>query len=229
VNPAELTEPVKIVKKRAKIFTLQEVAVILWVSDHHPKWELTPYLTFGLFGSARVCEAFRLDWDAYIEDECALILEAAATKKNQERVTENLPPVLLDWIKPYIKSSGPLSPPESTVEWRRAHYLIPAIRKILPHFVWRKNGLRKTSISAAYALTKDAKAVAADHGTSPEMIFSTYRAVMRTKDAAQYPQLTRNNITKYLRGLVPDEELDAWDRKYSALASTSPSAVAPPV
>ena len=42
------------------------------------------------------------------------------------------------------------------------------------------------------------------------------------KDAAQYPLLTRANITKYLRGLVPDQELDAWDCKYSVAALTSP-------
>jgi alpha-amylase/alpha-mannosidase (GH57 family) len=210
-----MTEPIKIVRKRIKAFSIQEIAVILWVADHNPEWELMPYIVCNLWGSSRVTESFGLDWSAYEPEESALIFEAGITKLNQERVTENLPPVLLNWIKPYIKSAGPITPPESTVEWRRSKFLIPAVQMILPTFQWLRNGLRKTSISADYAITKDAKATAAKHGTSPEMLYRNYRVVMRIKQAEKFAALTRANLTAHLRGLIPDEELDDWDDKFA--------------
>jgi hypothetical protein len=219
-----MTEPIKIVRKRNKAFGLRDLAVILWVADHHPEWDLVPYIAFCLWGSSRVCESFGLDWSVYTPEEGALVFEAGITKPNQERVTENLPPVLLDWIKPYIKAAGPITPPESTVEWRRSHYLIPAIQKILPEFEWLRNGLRKTSISADYAVTKDPKGTAAKHGTSPEMIFQNYRMVMKISPAEQFSQLTRANIVLFLRGLVPDADLTAWSDRYG-----QPSIAIPPV
>ena len=216
VNPADLVEPVKIIKKRAQVFSVEEVAVILYVADIHPELELVPYLSCGLYGSARVSEAFRLDWQDFILEERALVLEAAATKVNQERVSEDLPPVLIDWIRPYHQEKGPISPSESTVEWRRAHYLVPEIQKILPDFNWKRNALRKTSISATYAVTGDVKATATKHGTSPDIIFKNYRAVMRKAEAARYFELTRQTVFELLKGLIPEEERQAWHRKHQA-------------
>ncbi len=213
-NPADLTVPTKIVKKRIKTFTLQEIAVILWVADNHPNWELIPYLCLGLWGSARACEAYRLFWENLQQPDNCLVLEAAATKVNQERVTEDLPAVLMDWIRPYAKRVGPMAPPETTVEWRRARYLVPAVRKLLPAFKWVHNGLRKSSISAEYAASKDAKSVATRHGTSPEMLFRNYRAVMLKSQGEQYARMTRAGIIPYLRGIVPEAELTAWIKKW---------------
>jgi integrase len=215
-NPADLTEPIKIVKRRIKTFTLREIAALLWVADHHPEWELIPYIALGSWGSARACEAFRLDWANLQVGEKVLVYEAAATKTNQERVAENLPEVLLDWLKPYVEPSGPMSPPETTVEWRRSRFLVPAVKKLLPDFKWVHNGLRKSSISAEFAASKDARAVAVRHGTSPEMLFRNYRAVMLQSDGEAYFRLTRTGIVAHLRGVVPDAELDAWLHKHAS-------------
>ena len=107
-----------------------------------------------------------------------------------------------------------MCPPESTIEWRRVHYLIPAVQKILPGFYWKDNGLRKTSISVHFAFYKDAPLTAAQHGTSDRMIFKTYRKVMLRSQAKPYLHLGRAEIVDLLRGLIPDEELDAWAARF---------------
>ncbi len=94
-------------ERESRHFAFQEIAVIFWVSETNPQWELTPYLAFNAWGSSRACETYKLDWNMYDPDEKCLVLEAAITKPNQERVTEDLPDVLHDWCRPMYENPAP--------------------------------------------------------------------------------------------------------------------------
>jgi len=91
-----------------------------------------------------------------------------------------LQPNLAAWLLPYKRMTGRVVPAGSRRKLAR-------VREAAKLVVWPTNGLRHSFASYRLAAIHDAPRVAMELGhTSPQMLFSTYREVVRPGEADRY-------------------------------------------
>jgi integrase len=104
---------------------------------------------------------------------------------------------LREWVKPYASMSGAVVP----ANWRKK---LDFVRKAAGLARWPKNGLRHSYASYRLAAIHDAPRVASELGhTSPQMLYSTYREVVRPEEAKRYwniaPAAEMQNVVTFTR------------------------------
>jgi integrase len=89
-------------------------------------------------------------------------------------------PNLAAWLRPYAGLTGRVVP-------GGARRKLDRVRKAAGLARWPKNGLRHSFASYRQAAIDDAPRVAAELGhTSPQMLYSTYRELVRPEEAERY-------------------------------------------
>ena len=185
MNPVADIERPTITLDTPTIFTPQEAEWIMRKAEANPEWELVPFLALGLFAGLRTCELFNLRFEDIKFERRLIILSAHQTKTRTRRIVDHLAENLLAWLEPYAKSSGPVCPQETTVEWR-VPILVKAIQADHPEFVWKRNAMRHSSASYHLAKHRNENLTALIHGHRPEMLFRYYRELVCADEAAAY-------------------------------------------
>lgn len=185
-NPAKLVERAKKKPEPVKIFSAEELRIIL---IHSPE-DLVPVLAIGAFAGLRVAEIAGLDWSE-IKIDKGLIEVAAENAKTASRRFVPLEPVLRSWLEPLKCVTGSVIP-------RNVEKRLTAYRKLLaeeeksengvvtrPAVLWRDNGLRHSYGSYAIAREESADRVALWMGhTSAAVTFQHYQE-RATKEEAE--------------------------------------------
>jgi len=174
-NPAEKSAKAKEIETPAGILTVDQTRALL----KNAPAELVPFLAIGAFAGMRRAELERLDWSEI--DLVSNLIEVTAKKaKSSKRRLINIRPNLAEWLRDYVKASGPVTP--ENYEW-----LLEVARKNAQITDWPNNALRHGFASYDLAHRNDAAALALEMGHgSTKMIFSHYRNLVRPADANLY-------------------------------------------
>jgi integrase len=177
-NPVAHTAKPKLPDNPPEIFTVDELRALLDAATKKAP-EIIPMLTIGAFAGLRDAEIKRLDWSE-IELARGYIEVKAAKAKSARRRIVPIQPNLAAWLRSYSEMKGRLVPPN-------ARNKLDAIRKEAGLARWPNNGLRHSFASYRLAAIHDAPRVASDLGhTSPQMLYNTYREVVRPEEAERY-------------------------------------------
>lgn len=140
--------------------------------------DLRPVLALGGFAGLRVAELSRLDWRDVKLAERVIVVGDRIAKTASRRVVP-ICDALMEWLTPYAKPFGSVSPTESESRgvgealigrWARL-----AVRAKI---TWKRNALRHSFGSYRLAITADLARVAAEMGNSPAIINEHYRALV---------------------------------------------------
>ncbi len=149
-------------KLAIQIFTPEEMVKLLT----HAEGDLVVTLCLQAFAGLRVEEVKRLGWEHIALKEGHIVVPDSIAKTEERR----LPPIpdnLALWLKPHVKTTGPVCPYTNLANV----YAHLAKRAGVP---WKRNGLRHSFISYRVALTKNVPQVAFEAGNSPTMIYRNY-------------------------------------------------------
>lgn len=146
----------------------------------HNALDLLPELALGLFAGLRPAEISGMAW-GMIEAGQIRVTPAAAKLRRMRLVPicPRLAGILADCDR-----VAPLSGRGASDKAGRTHKTRAA--KAAGLLAWPKNATRHSYISYRYAQTQDVALVAAETGTSPDMIFRHYRALVTPESAAEY-------------------------------------------
>jgi integrase len=189
-NPAEKTEKAKVVDSPPGILAVQQTARLLESASP----ELLPYIAIGAFAGLRRAELERLDWSEINFDDNLIEVTAAKSKTARRRFVK-IQPNLREWLLPFAKRKGNVTPGEATFE-----KLFDEARIAAGITDWPDNGLRHSFASYHLAHFKDAAALALEMGhTDSGMIFNHYRQLVRPKDAERYWNISPAPVAKIMQ------------------------------
>ena len=141
-------------------------------------------LAIGAFAGLRDAEIKRLDWSE-VDLARGLIEVKAAKAKTARRRIIPIQPNLAAWLQPYSARKGPVVPKGIRSKMKR-------VREAAGLNRWPNNGIRHSFASYRLAAINDAPRVAAELGhTTPQMLYNTYREVVRPEEAERYWQIRR--------------------------------------
>jgi integrase len=177
-NPILHTARPKLLDNPPEIFTVDELRSLLEAAQCIAP-DVLPMLAIGAFSGLRDAEIKRLDWSELDQKRGYIEVKAQKAKSARRRIVE-MQTNLREWVKPYASMSGAVVP----ANWRKK---LDLVRKAAGLERWPKNGLRHSYASYRLAAIHDAPRVASELGhTSPQMLYSTYREVVRPEEAEQY-------------------------------------------
>jgi integrase len=180
-NPAAKTARAKQVEAAAGILTVEELSRLLENADN----DLVPYIAIGAFAGLRRAELERLDWKEV--DLADRLIEVTAKKaKSARRRFVEIKPNLAEWLKPYAKKQGRVTP----VGYRK---LLRKARKGAAIQLWPNNALRHSfaSYHLAHFQRDGAGKLAGEMGhTNANLVFQHYRQLVKPKEARRYWSLT---------------------------------------
>ncbi|MBP8258771.1 MAG: hypothetical protein KA118_03810 [Verrucomicrobia bacterium] len=168
---AAISKP-NLIPREVRVFTPEEFEKLLTSVPAR----LVPVLAIGGFTAIRTAEIERLDWSRINLREGHIEILARTAKKKVRR----LPPIspnLKQWLKPFQKEAGPVSPfARLGNQWNKFADRVGV--------QWSKNVLRDSGISYRVAYTGDINLVALESGNSVDIIKSNYLKCV-TKAAAK--------------------------------------------
>jgi integrase len=177
-NPILHTARPKLPDTPPEIFSVDELTALLNAAATRAP-DVIPMLAIGAFSGLRDAEIKRLDWSEVDQKRGYVEVKARKAKSARRRIIE-IRPNLREWLRPYAENSGAVV----AVNWRKK---VDLVRKAAKLARWPKNGLRHGYASYRLAAIHDAPRVASELGhTSPQMLYSTYREVVRPEEAERY-------------------------------------------
>jgi integrase len=180
-NPISRTAKPKLVDSPPEIFSVDELRALL-ESANRVATDVLPMLAIGAFAGLREAEIQRLDWNEIDLTRGHIEVKAAKAKSARRRIVP-IQPNLAAWLHPHSGMTGRVVP-------AGARGKIERVRKTAKLAGWPLNGLRHSFASYRLAAIHDAPRVAMELGhTSPQMLFSTYREVVRPEEAQRYWQI----------------------------------------
>jgi integrase len=178
LNPVEFTAKPKLPDNPPEIFAVDELRALLEAATKKSP-DVLPMLAIGAFTGLRDAEIRRLDWSEVDLARGHIEVKAAKAKSARRRLVP-IQPNLASWLQPYSGLSGRVVP-------AAARGKLDQVRKAAGLKHWPKNGLRHSFASYRLAAIHDAPRVASELGhTSPQMLYSTYREVVRPEEAVRY-------------------------------------------
>jgi integrase len=190
-NPVTHTAKPKLLDNPPEIFTVDELRALLKSATP----DVIPMLAIGAFAGLREAEIERLDWSEIDLAPGHIEVTAAKAKSARRRIVP-MQPNLTAWLRPYSGMKGPVVPAGARKKLLRA-------RKIAELLKWPRNGLRHSFASYRLAATADAPRVSAELGhTSPQMLYSTYREVVRPEEAERYWKIAPSEEAKNVVSFV---------------------------
>jgi integrase len=196
-NPVMHTAKPKLADNPPEIFAVDELRVLLETAQNQSP-DVLPMLAIGAFAGLRDAEIKRLDWSEVDLARGHIEIKAAKAKSARRRLVP-IQPNLAAWLQPHSGTFGQVVP-------SAARGKLEQVRKAAGLKHWPKNGLRHSFASYRLAAIHDAPRVASELGhTSPQMLYSTYREVVRTEEAERYwkisPAEESGNIVTFAAGI----------------------------
>ena len=180
-NPVLHTAKPKLIDKPPDIFTVDELRSLLETATRTAH-DVVPMLVIAAFAGLREAEIQRLDWSEVDLARGHIEVKAAKAKSARRRIIP-IQPNLAAWLRPYSGLTGRVVPAAARAKIERARTAAGLKR-------WPNNGLRHSFASYRLAAIGDAPRVAHELGhASPQMLYSTYREVVRPEEADRYWQL----------------------------------------
>lgn len=178
-NPAVAAAKAKVIGVPPGILSVEQASALLV----NAPTELVPYFAIGLFAGLRRTEIERLDWSE-IDFESGLIEVKAEKAKTATRRLVTLQSNLREWLQPYHKLKGNVTPSENFRElFARARYAAGIME-------WPENGLRHSFASYHLAAFKNAASTALELGHHDSRVtFAHYRELVKPREAARYWKL----------------------------------------
>jgi integrase len=177
-NPIPFTAKPKLVDRPPEIFTIDELRALLDAAQHTEP-SVVPMLAIGAFAGLRDAEIKRLEWSEVDLTRGHIEVKAAKAKSARRRLVP-IQANLATWLRPYIGLAGLVVP-------ERERGKLDRVRKAANLARWPKNGLRHSFASYRLAAIHDAPRVASELGhTTPQLLYSTYRELVRPEEAARY-------------------------------------------
>jgi integrase len=174
-NPVTNTAKPKLPDNPPEIFLVDELRALLEAA----KPDVVPMLAIGAFAGLREAEIWSLDWSEIDLARGHIEVTAAKAKSARRRIVP-IQPNLSARLASFQRKSGPVVPVGARKKLLKA-------RKAAGLLKWPRNGLRHSFASYRLAAIQDAPRVSAELGhTSPQMLYSTYREVVRPEEAERY-------------------------------------------
>jgi integrase len=167
---AERTARPRVLKGTEPTFTPEQFDLLINAAHRDTKEsELVPALAIAAFGRMRMSEISRLEYPAiHLSKNEIDVSSRVAGKTGNARIIE-MPPNLVKWLQPYIRSHGAILDPKiGRIDNRVRRFAQKLGLK------WKRNVLRGSCASYLYALTNDLKYVAAQLGTSERTLRREY-------------------------------------------------------
>jgi integrase len=195
-NPVLDTAVPKLHDNPPEIFLVDELRALL-ESASGVAPDVIPMLAIGAFAGLREAEIERLDWSEIDLPRGHIEVSARKAKSARRRIIP-IQPNLAAWLAPFQGKSGPVVP-------AGARKKLLAVRKAAGLLKWPRNGLRHSFASYRMAFMHDAPRVSAELGhTSPQMLYSTYREVVRPEEAERYwkiaPEAEAEKVVAFSHG-----------------------------
>jgi integrase len=169
---------------KPNIFTVEEAARLLSCCED----DILPAVALGLFTGLRPeAELWRLDWSKIHLDRKKIDVDETKDKGDHASVRwVDIPDVLVAWLLPYRKASGPICPLDRSYYSRiRKAKKAAGINRRTP------DGLRHSFCSYHYALYQDAGLTSAQAGhTNLKTFFRHYRQRVLREDAERFFSIT---------------------------------------
>ena len=119
-------------------------------------------------------------------------MKAAKAKTSSRRLVP-ITPNLREWLLAHRQPQGPVTPcanMSKQLMWLAENVHQHGQRETPPgSFAWKHNALRHSFISYRVADIQNVAQVAMEAGTSPRMVFSNYRELVRPPDAKRWISL----------------------------------------
>ena len=177
-NQAEKAAKAKRVERPPGILTVKQTADLL----ENAATDLLPYVAMGAFAGLRRAELERLDWKE-VDLREGLIEVTAAKSKSARRRFVKIRPNLKEWLKPYAKFHGGVTP-------SGYRDLLDTAREAAGIKAWPHNALRHGFASYHLAKFKNSAELALDMGhTNSNLVFQHYRELVKPKEAQRYWKL----------------------------------------
>jgi integrase len=194
-NPVLHTAKPKLIDKPPDIFTVDELRSLLETATRTAH-DVVPMLVIAAFAGLREAEIQRLDWSEVDLARGHIEVKAAKAKSARRRIIP-IQPNLAAWLRPYSGLTGRVVPAGARAKIERARTVAGLKR-------WPNNGLRHSFASYRLAAIGDAPRVAHELGhASPQMLYSTYREVVRPEEADRYwniaPAAEMQNVVTFTR------------------------------
>lgn len=143
---------------------------------------IVPVIAVSALAGLRVTEAFRLDWHE-VKLAQGQILVAPEKAKTASRRIVPICPALREWLAPYAKDEGGVAPCFSNLE-NISRVISAAVEAagVTP----QQNGFRHSFASYRLAEVQSADKVALEMGNSPRKVFTNYRELVTSADAAAW-------------------------------------------
>lgn len=166
---AEMVRKPKAVSGGNPVFPPSHLRAFLAATQEHAH-EWLPWMAIGAFSGMRTGAILRLHWSAVHWDRASIEVNARQSKVNL-RYLAPLHPNLDAWLEQWRHAEGFIAPQDEDPA------RLTAKLKGWTGQPWKKNGLRSSYISYRFALTNDAKLVAAECNTSPEEVMRDYKDI----------------------------------------------------
>jgi integrase len=195
-NPVLHTARPKLINKAPEIFTVDELRALLETAQRtEPR--VLPMLAIGAFAGLREAEIRRLAWSE-IDLVRGFIEVTSAKAKSARRRIIPIQSNLAAWLRPYASMQGLVVP-------KGARRKLKRVRREARLLKWPRNGLRHSFASYRLAAIQDAPRVSAELGhTSPQLLYNTYREVVRPEDAKLYweiaPAIEAEKVVAFSQG-----------------------------
>ena len=194
-NPVLHTARPKLPDNPPEILAVEELGSLLQAAQRTAP-DVLPMLAIGAFSGLRDAEIKRLDWSEIDQKRGYIEVKAQKAKSARRRIVE-MQPNLRQWLRPCDGMAGAVVP----ANWRKK---VDSVRKAAGLARWPKNGLRHSFASYRLAAIHHAPRVASELGhTSPQMLYSTYRELVRPEEAERYwaitPPAEAENIVTFVR------------------------------
>jgi integrase len=186
-NPVLDTAVPKLHDNPPEIFAVNELRALL-ESALQVAPDVLPMLAIGAFAGLREAEIERLDWEE-VDLRGHIEVKARKAKSARRRIVPIQPNLGL-WLAPFQGAKGKVVP-------KSARAKLLTVRKAAGLLKWPRNGLRHSFASYRLAATADAPRVSAELGhTSPQMLYSNYREVVRPEEAERYWKIAPSEEAK---------------------------------
>jgi integrase len=181
LNPVAFTAKPKLIDRPPEIFTVDQLRSLL-NAGQRTEQSVVPMLAIGAFAGLRDAEIKRLEWSEVDLARGHIEIKAAKAKSARRRLVP-IQANLAAWLCTYSGLVGQVVPD-------RARGKLDRVREAAHLTRWPKNGLRHSFASYRLAAIHDAPRVASELGhTTPQLLYSTYRELVRPEEAERYWQI----------------------------------------
>jgi len=182
VNPIKELEEISFTEPAPGILSVTEAAGLLQAAEQYQNGMMLPYVALGLFAGLRTAELETLNWQQIDLAEKTVEITAEKAKTRARGIVE-LSDNAVEWLRPYKKKIGPVTPECSDHHFRE-------VRKLAKIQEWPHNAMRHSAASYHLAQHKNA-ALTANllRHENTRTLFAHYREIVKPKEAAKYWQI----------------------------------------